>query len=141
MQVHELMTPDPITLMIDDSFDLAEKFMEFAHIRHLPVVDGERLIGLVTHRDLLRASLDILRGVAPRERHERKLTVPVSAIMRTDVQHVGPDSDVRTAIETMIDHKYGCLPVCDDAGHLVGILTEADFLKFTRRLLEQVDIA
>ncbi len=141
MRVHELMTPDPITLMVDDSFDLAEKFMEFAHIRHLPVVDGERLIGLVTHRDLLQASLRLLQGVQPRDVHERKLTVPVAEIMRPDVNSVHPDADVRTAIETMIDHKYGCLPVCDEQKRLKGIITEADFLKFTRRLLEQVDIA
>jgi CBS domain-containing membrane protein len=141
MRVHELMTPDPITLMVDDSFDLAEKFMEFAHIRHLPVVDGERLIGLVTLRDLLEVSLKFLRDVPPREAHERKLTVMVSEIMRPEVRYVTPETDVRSAIEMMIDHKYGCLPVCDDERHLQGIVTEADFLKFTRRLLEQVDIA
>jgi len=141
MRVHELMTPDPITLEVDDSFDLAEKFMEFAHIRHLPVVDGERLIGLVTHRDLLRASLKLLQDVTPSGARERKLTVPVSEIMRPEVAFVTPETDVRRAIETMIDHKYGCLPVCDRERRLRGIITEADFLKFTRRLLEQVDIA
>ena len=141
MNVHELMTPDPITLMVDDSFDLAEKFMEFAHIRHLPVVDGERLIGLVTHRDLLKASLRLLNDVSPRDAHEKKLLVPVSDIMRPEVTYVTPTTDVRRAIEMMMDHKYGCLPVCDDQRRLQGIVTEADFLKFTRRLLEQVDIA
>ncbi len=141
MKVHELMTPDPITLMVDDSFDLAEKFMEFAHIRHLPVVDGERVIGLVTHRDLLQASLGLLRDASRGEARERKLIVLVSEIMRPDVRTVLPDADVRSAISTMIDHKYGCLPVCDAEGHLQGIITEADFLKFTRRLLDQVDVA
>lgn len=141
MRVEELMTPDPIALEVDDSFDLAEKFMEFAHIRHLPVVDGERLIGLVTHRDLLRASLRLLADVSPRGVRERKRTVPVSEIMRPEVAFVTPETDVRRAIETMIDHKYGCLPVCDRDRRLRGIITEADFLKFTRRLLEQLDIA
>lgn len=141
MRVRELMTADPITLMVDDSFDLAEKFMEFAHIRHLPVVDGVRLIGLVTHRDLLRASLRLLRDVSPRNVRQRKLTVPVAEIMRPDVAFVTPDADVRSVVETMMDHKYGCLPVCEEGRRLVGIITEADFLKFTHRLLEQVDIA
>lgn len=158
MQVSELMTPDPITLMVDDSFDLAEKFMEFAHIRHLPVVEGERVIGLVTHRDLLRASIELFANsrmrpqpgepiatqraqVAPREERERKQIVLVSEIMRSGVHTVLPDADVREAITTMIDHKYGCLPVCDGEGHLRGIITEADFLKFTKRLLDEVDVA
>lgn len=141
MRIHELMTPDPITLMNDDSFDLAEKFMEFAHIRHLPVVDGERLIGLVTHRDLLKASLRHLRDVSPRDIDERKHVVTVQDIMRSDVEFVTPDTDVRRAIEVMVDHKYGCLPVCDEERRIQGIVTEADFLKFTRRLLEQVDFA
>jgi CBS domain-containing membrane protein len=72
---------------------------------------------------------------------QRKLTVTVAEIMRPDVAFVTPDTDVRSAVETMIDHKYGCLPVCEEGRRLVGIVTEADFLKFTRRLLEQVDIA
>lgn len=140
MKVHELMTPDPITLMVDDSFDLAEKFMEFAHIRHLPVVDGERVIGLVTHRDLLSTSLKLLRDVSPREAPEEKRRVMVQEIMRPEVRTVTLETDVKDAVAMMIDHKYGCLPVCDGEGHLRGIVTEADFLKFTRRLLEQVDI-
>lgn len=137
MKVHELMTPEPIVLMVDDSIDVAERFMEFAHVRHLPVVDGVHLVGLVTHRDLLRASVSALAGVSRREEEGLKMVIPIVEIMNKDVSTVGPTTDVKEAIELMTGHKYGCLPVVEDDNKLVGILTEADFLKFTMRLLDQ----
>ena len=66
MIVRDLMSVDTLTLNTDSSFELAEKFMGFAHVRHLPVVDPEnRVAGLVTHRDLLRASVSLYAGLRP----------------------------------------------------------------------------
>jgi CBS domain-containing membrane protein len=124
MQVRDIMTPDPVTLHEDDSIDLAEKFMSFAHIRHLPVIDDSaRLVGLITHRDLLQAFA-----------RERRDLTKARHIMRTDVKTVPLTADLRQAIDTMLDHKYGCLPVVE-RHRLMGIVTEADFLKLTRSLL------
>ena len=60
MLVRDIMTPEPIVLAWHDSVDLAEKFMDFAHVRHLPVVSDGELVGLVTHRDLLLALEQLL---------------------------------------------------------------------------------
>ena len=133
--VRQLMTKDPLVLMADDSIDIAERFMEFAHIRHLPVVDGEHVVGLVTHRDILRASISLLTGISRQGDEGIKRGIPVVEIMRKDVSTIAPDTDVRAAIDTMLDHKYGCLPVTQE-GRLVGILTEADFLKFAEKWLD-----
>lgn len=133
MQVQDLMTPDPVTIHVDNSFDLAEKFMQYAHVRHLPVVEGRTLVGIVSHRDLLRALAERATEGVP---GNGQALIAVKEIMRTDLVVIQAGDDVREAAKIMIDGKHGGLPVLDD-DHLVGILTEADFLKFTMRLLDK----
>ncbi len=129
MQVRDLMSTDLVTLNATADVELAEGLMSLLRIRHLPVVDGDRLVGLVTHRDLLRASLrSALRGSR----------VPVRELMHVDVTTCGPDADVRDAIDVMLDHKYGCLPIVDDGGRLVGLVTASDCLRLTAALLDRV---
>jgi CBS domain-containing membrane protein len=126
MQVRDLMSTNLVTLNVHADLELAEGLMSLLRIRHLPVVEGDRLVGLVTHRDLLRAALrSPLRGSR----------VPVREVMRVDVTTTGPDADLRDVVEVMLGHKYGCLPVVDAQGRLEGILTEADFLRLTGLLL------
>jgi CBS domain-containing membrane protein len=91
--------------------------MQELFIRHVPVVDeAGGLVGIVTQRDLL--SLE----------HKKDPVTQLRDVMRTDVATATPDTPLRTAAETMIYNKYGCLPVVDH-GELVGIITETDFLK------------
>ncbi len=136
MQICELMTVDPLVLAVDESLQVAEMFMQLAHIRHLPVVEADRVVGLVTHRDLLGAATDLLAQPGGCDADLRLKAVPVASIMRRDVRTIEDTTDVRDAIDIMLDHKYGCLPVTKE-GHIVGILTEADFLKYAKRCLDQ----
>uniref|UniRef100_I2PXF7 CBS-domain-containing membrane protein n=1 Tax=Desulfovibrio sp. U5L TaxID=596152 RepID=I2PXF7_9BACT len=117
MLVADLMTSQLRCLRETDSLADAVAAMQELFIRHIPVVDeAGRLAGLVTQRDLL--SLE----------HKKDPTTPLRDIMRSDVATVSPDTPLRAAAETMIYNKYGCLPVVE-AGGLVGIITETDFLK------------
>lgn len=135
-RVAELMTRDVITLEAQESLLLAQDIMELGRIRHLPVVDGRRLVGLVTHRDLLSASLSSLEACAA-EDESRKSHIFVRDVMRRDVRTVGPDTPAIEAARVMVEHKFGCLPVVDSDHRLVGILSEADFLRLAARLLEE----
>jgi CBS domain-containing protein len=127
--VGQIMTTDLFTLDPDDLVDLAASLMDWEHIRHVPVEDESgRLVGLITHRQLLRIVGRGLRGDgAP---------VAVRHIMRADPLTVAPDTSTRDAIALMRAERVGCLPVVED-GKLVGIVTQSDFIRVAAALLDR----
>lgn len=130
LRVADLMTRKVHTLTDTQSLPLAESLMGLARIRHVPVVDeGGRLVGLVTHRDLLAAKISGLTPLSPEERSTLELSVPVSKVMRTDVWTIAPDALAVSAARILKDHRFGCLPVVEEDRRLVGIVTEADLLR------------
>jgi len=135
MTVRDLMSTDLVTLTEDETLAHAQRCMARGRIRHLPVVRDTQLVGLMTHRDLLAASFSIFADVDHHEQRRIFVTVPVVEAMHRDVVTVSPDLSVKEAAKILLKNKYGCLPVVDGSGDLVGILTEADFLRLTVRLL------
>lgn len=123
------------TLQIGDSLDAAAHFMKAGHIRHLPVVDGqERLIGLVTQHRVLSAWVS--HGDPRQERpHQVATEVPVEMLMERNVLTVSPDTTAALAAALIESSQFGCLPVVEN-DKLVGIITEADFVRFARRHFE-----
>jgi len=127
--VSEIMRADFVSLREDDRLDLAEQVMKLGQVRHLPVLDASRrLVGIVSQRDLLRASLTSVLDFAAAERHTFLRAVAVSEVMTREVQSVSPDTPVGVAASRMIRHRIGCLPVVDEDGKAVGLLTETDLL-------------
>lgn len=135
MKVHELMSQDLVTLTEDETLAHAQRCMARGRIRHLPVVRDQKLVGLVTHRDLLAASFSVFADVDPTEQRRVFATVLVAEIMHRDVVTVDPDLSISRAARFLLKNKFGCLPVVEDERVLVGILTEADFLRLTVQLL------
>ncbi|MBK7579281.1 MAG: CBS domain-containing protein [Myxococcales bacterium] len=126
--VGDVMTRKVVTITENDTIaSLDDGFKRF-RFRHMPVVDAGKLVGLVTHRDLLHASSSFLSSMA-KERDEIIYSQPVKLIMQTDVVSVAPTELLVDAARLMWDSKLGCLPVTEKDDHLVGILTEADFLR------------
>jgi acetoin utilization protein AcuB len=134
--VERWMTPDVITVQphakITDAFEL----MQAHGIRHLPVVEGEELKGLVTDRDI-RLALIPSPLSTPEDRvfHLGALT-QVHEIMSTDLITVAPNATIEEAAKLMARYKIGAVPVVAQ-GKLVGILTETDIL---RVFIEMVEI-
>jgi len=127
--VGQFMTTDLFTVRPDDLVDLAASVMDWQHVRHVPVEDDEgHLVGLLSHRDLLR--LLSRRGARAGEEH-----VSVRDIMKTDPVTTGPQTPTLEAIELMRARGVGCLPVVE-GGELVGIVTAHDFLAASARLFE-----
>jgi len=130
--VEDLMTRELITLKPDDNLAQADTFMNRGRIRHLPVVDETgTLIGLITHRDLLKVFADRTR--------ERGLAVRARDVMVTELATVTPQTRLLEALGQMIDNKYGCLPAVDEAGKLVGLITQFDLLKFAANFVRDLD--
>ncbi len=129
-RVGQFMSTDLFTVHPEDVVDLAANVMDWEHVRHVPVEDDNgRLVGVITHRTLLRmmARGDTTRGGQP---------MAVRDIMRTDPVTVSPDTMTLNAIRLMRQHQIGCLPVID-GDKLVGIITESDLLDVSARLLDR----
>jgi CBS domain-containing protein len=138
--VKHLMSSPVVSLFAEQTLPLAEDIMRFKHIRHLPVVDDDgRLVGLVSHRDLLRAQISSLTGLTETQRRTRQEEVRVRELMTRDLWSVHPETLASVAGQTMAEHRYGCLPVVDDQHLLVGIVTERDFLKFATKAIAMHD--
>ena len=135
MEVRDLMTTDVVTLTEDETLAHAQRCMARGRIRHLPVVRDGRLVGLVTHRDLLAASFSIFAEVEASEQRRVFTTVRVVEAMHRDVVTVSPGLAVSKAARILLENKYGCLPVVNEQNDLLGIVTEADFLRLTVSLL------
>jgi CBS domain-containing protein len=128
-RAREVMSKDIVTLSINDTLDLAEDIMRLGQVRHMPVLDGNRLVGMVSNRDLLAASLSKTLDFEPLERRSHICSVKVREVMSFDLFTVAPDDDLEFAASMMIKHKIGCIPVAESDGSLVGLLTETDLIK------------
>jgi len=129
LPVSRIMRTDFVSLSEDDRLDLAEQVMKLGGVRHLPVLDAQRrLVGIVSQRDLLRASLASVLDFGTAERRTFLRAVDVGEVMTREVQSVGPDTPLGVAASRMIRHRIGCLPVVDEGGRAVGLLTETDLL-------------
>ncbi|MGE4298620.1 MAG: CBS domain-containing protein [Desulfovibrionaceae bacterium] len=139
MQVKDLMTAEVFTLKESDSLKAARSLMSLARIRHIPIVDERHaFLGLVTHRDILEATISKFADVDHETQDAIDAGIPIRQIMRSDATCVQPDAAVRDAAQILLDHKYGCLPVVED-GILCGIITEADFLRLAITLMEALE--
>jgi len=139
LKVKDLMSSPVFSLRENDSLLSARSLMNLQRIRHIPIVTAENaFIGLITHRDILSATISKLAELDPETQKEIDSGIPIREIMRTDIMSVSPESPLRDAAQILLNHKYGCLPVVHD-GVLIGILTEADFLRLTINLMEGLE--
>lgn len=127
------MTKEVITIGPKEGLRLAEHILHEKGFRHLPVVSGGELVGMITDRDLRLALPSPATGL---EKHEITYLLDklqVQSVMTSEVISVTPETSIETAAELLLAHKFGGLPVLDGE-RLVGIITEGDVL---RALLER----
>lgn len=135
--VRHIMSTQVVTFFAEQTLPLAEDVMRIHRFRHLPVIDHDRrLVGLVTQRDLLGGQISVLTGLSESARRARQEEIRISQLMTRDVWTVTPDSLASHAGQTLLDHKFSCLPVVDEDRVLCGIVTERDFLRFAIKTLE-----
>jgi acetoin utilization protein AcuB len=128
MKVRELMTGAPITVSPDTPVFDARQTMIKERIRHLLVIEADRLVGIVTDRDIRLNLPSQATSLSMWEVNYLLAKLTVSKVMTTSVIIIGPDQEATDAARLMLEHKIGALPVLDGS-RLVGILTETDVLR------------
>ncbi len=133
MNVESIATKDVVTVKDSDTMLSASKIFKEYKFRHLPVVDdGGRLVGVVTDRDIKRASASEATSLDIHELLYLVDKITVSQVMTKEPVFVASDTSVQEAAKLMVDRKIGCLPVVID-GKLGGIVTDIDMLKLLAR--------
>jgi CBS domain-containing membrane protein len=135
MEVRRFMQRDVFSMREDDTLDVAQDVMRLGGIRHIPVLSGDRLVGIVSQRDLLHAAASSLLNLAHDSQREWLGKVAVRDVMTTRVRTVTPDRPVADVVESLLTHRIGCLPVVEN-DRLVGIVSETDCLRYLARLLD-----
>ena len=115
--VREVMTPNPVTIAVDARAEDALRVMDEVGCRHLPVMEGDRMVGLLTKKDV-SCNCSMLRRVAE--------------LMSREIHTATPEETIDVAAATMAVSKVDCLPVVEN-GSLVGILTTYDVLDLVCR--------
>jgi CBS domain-containing protein len=131
LRVEQYMVTDLRTVNEDEPIDLVANLMDWNHVHHIPVEDNDhRLVGLVSHRPLLRF-------LASEEARRTEGPIATRDVMARDLITVGPSTGTLEAIDLMRKHGISCLPVVQD-DRLIGLVTEHDFMRVARVLLEEM---
>lgn len=131
LTVERFMTHAPHTIGQDQPLRSAYEMMRRYHVRHLPVLHGGKLVGIVSQRDLY--FIETLSDVDPAK-------VPVSEAMSTDTYVVGPRSPLRTVAAEMAEHHYGSVVVMEH-DRIIGILTMVDGMRALSLVLGEQRLA
>lgn len=136
LTVKDLMQSEVATLQVADHLDLADDVMHLGRIRHMPVEENGRVVGILTQRDLLRAGISsVLRFRSTSER-EWLAKIAVAEAMTSPVTTIAADEPLSVAVRLMAEQRIGCLPVTEGE-QLVGLLSETDLLRYLGRLLDE----
>lgn len=124
MLVQQIMTANPITVEVTDPLERVEELLLGFDVRHLPVVEGGVLKGIISDRDI---------GAAKLEDAEHARARSASEIMTRDVLTVDPKAELVDVVDTLLDQRVGALPVVDtETRELVGIVSYVDVLRALR---------
>ncbi len=129
----EIMMGSPVTLKPEDTLDLANDVISLGRIRHIPIVDGSRLVGIVTERDLIGAAAEKIFGLKRKSKSALLKTVLIKEVMKKRVITAAPDTPIKDVAHLMADKKIGCVPVVSD-GMVVGLVTTTDILRYVEGL-------
>lgn len=138
ISVAEIMTENVITLQTEDTILKAMSVMAEKKIRHIPIVDKQhQLLGIVSHRDMLRANLSSLGDNPDQARAEIEAT-PLGSVMSTHVHTANREDSLIRVGKLLQSEKIGCMPILAD-GLLVGIITDSDFVGAAITLIEELE--
>ncbi len=128
-RVRDIMSSPVLVIGPETTLPTANGLMKQHKIRHLPVVENGRLVGMISRGDLREASITAGINADSYELHFMLDRLTMGKLMSRKVFSVTPDAFIVHAAELMTEHKIACLPVVDERGGVVGIVTESDLLR------------
>jgi CBS domain-containing protein len=134
--VRDIMTTDLTTLREDEKLSDAALIFARAEVRHIPILNGKQLVGIVTESDLKHYTPAILSGIAPEERNRLMETTLLSKIMTRELTTIEPSKTVYEAAKMLYDRRIECLPVVQN-NELKGMITTTHMLKLLLKLLRE----
>ena len=138
MIARDLMTSDPLTVTPQASIAEVWDLMREVDVRHLPVVEADALVGMVSDRDLARVDIARLLKAEGAGAVRDELATPIARVMSSDVIAVTPDTEIGEVIGLLIDHKIGAVPVVEEeTREVLGIISYVDVLRALRDVLEE----
>ncbi len=129
MQVREIMHTPAVTVQLDDLLREVKTIFDADVVHHVMVVEEERLVGLISERDLLRAISPYLATHVYTTRDLATLHQRVHQIVARHPMHLPPEATVQDAIGIFNAHHLDCIPIVDAQGVPLGMLTRADIVR------------
>ncbi len=130
MVVEEIMTKDPTTADAASAIRDVMSVLFELDVRHLPIVDGNTLVGIISDRDVRVYLAPTLAELDKPDDIAQRLAQPISSVMSSDVMSVNPEMELTELVDLMLDHKVGAVPVVNpDNDDLVGIVSYMDVLR------------
>jgi acetoin utilization protein AcuB len=138
MVARELMTPDPLTVSPQATVAEVWDLMREADVRHVPVVQADGLVGMVSDRDLARVDIARLLKAEGAGALRDELATPIARLMSPVVIAVDPESDIGEVIELLIEHRIGAVPVVrEETREVLGIISYVDVLRALQGVLDE----
>ena len=128
-KIQDIMTKNPHTLEADNVLDLADDLMSMERVRHIPILERGKVVGIVSQRDLFFSALDKILGIQQRVQKDLMKTIRAREVMSHPVITISAGASVKEAARLMAENRIGCLPVVKDK-QFVGLVTETDILRY-----------
>ncbi len=129
MNVEKIMSKGLVTVKLDDTLKVVKEIFDNANIHHLLVVEADRLFGVISDRDMLKAISPNVGTLSETNRDAITLNKRVHQIMTSEPVTLAPDAKISDAIEIFNNHDISCIPVVDDKNKPVGIISWRDIIK------------
>ena len=141
MTVADFMTREVVTAGMDDTLGEVRKAFELNHFHHMPILDGDELVGIVSDRDVLMNVSDQVDTERADNHSLYTLRKKAHQIMTRTVTTISPEDTIEEAAAILLGNDFSCLPVLEGSGALVGIITKTDLLEACLRRGLQVAAA
>ncbi|OFW10901.1 MAG: hypothetical protein A3G20_07065 [Acidobacteria bacterium RIFCSPLOWO2_12_FULL_59_11] len=132
--VRDYMTSHPETLDVNNTLLDAVLLLRRTSMRHIPILEDNRLVGILTDRDVARFAPSMFLPLSPQEYNRVFEETIIDKVMTRDPLSTNPDAPLGEAVHLLHQNRLGCLPVIEE-GRLVGIITTTDLLRALNDLI------